>query len=278
MTLEVGAAGPESGPLVIMLHGFPDFWQGWHLQLRPLAAAGLRVLAPNQRGYGESDKPPRIGDYDIERLAEDVVALADSEQRSTFSLVGHDWGGIVAWWVAARFPERVERLAVLNAPHPGAFKSYLMRSATQMFRSWYVAFFQLPWLPEALLSAHHHALMFRAVQGTSLPGVFDDSDRRYLERGWSCPGSLTAMLNYYRAICRRSTASLQRKVEVPTLLLFGRHDPTEEPGLATASATLCDHCRLVELEQARHWLQREQPDRINEELLAFLPVPTGVES
>lgn len=273
VTLEVAGAGPECGPLVILLHGFPDLWQGWHLQMAPMAAAGYRVLAPNQRGYGESDKPPSISDYDIDQLAEDILALADTEDRDTFSLVGHDWGGIVAWWIAARYPERVERLAVLSAPHPGAFKNYVLRSPTQMLRSAYVAFFQLPWLPEALLRARRHALMYRAVRSTSYPGIFDETDRRYLESGWSRPGALSAMLNYYRALCRRPAASMKVRVHVPTLVMFGRHDPTEEPGLNQASATLCEDCRLVELEDARHWIQREQATRVNDELLAFLPMP-----
>jgi pimeloyl-ACP methyl ester carboxylesterase len=248
------------------------------MQLGPLASAGFHVLAPNQRGYGNSDKPPLISDYDIDLLAQDILALADAEERATFSLVGHDWGGVVAWWIAATHPERVDRLAILNAPHPGVFKRYILRNPSQMLRSLYVALFQLPWLPETLLSINHHALMYRAVRRTSLPGIFDNSDRCYLERGWSSAGALTAMLNYYRALARRSEQSLRRKVEVPTLLLFGRHDPTEEPGLAHASASLCDECRLVELERARHWIQREEAARVNEELLSFLPAPARIAS
>lgn len=270
-TLEVAVAGPREGPLVILLHGFPDLWQGWQLQIRPLVESGYRVLLPNQRGYGESDKPAGIDAYDLDILAEDIALLADSEGRQTFSVVGHDWGGIVAWWVAARFPERVERLVVLNAPHPGAFSQYVRRHPTQLLRSWYVGFFQVPRLPEILLSAQDYALLFRAVKATSRPGTFDAQDRRRLVRGWSSPGSLTAMLHYYRALMRRKQQSLQRQVVVPTLILQGVNDPAEEPGLAEASQTFCENSRRIELPEAYHWIQREEPQRVSAELLNFLP-------
>lgn len=270
LRLQVAAGGEPGQPVIILLHGFPDLWQGWHFQIPALIAAGFRVLVPNQRGYGKSDKPTGVSAYDLEHLASDVIALADSEHVSSFSLVGHDWGGIVAWWVASRFPERVERLVVLNAPHPGIFHSYLLRHPTQLLRSWYVGFFQLPWLPEALLSARQYAMLFRSVQSTSRPGIFDDSDRRYLVGGWSQPGALTAMLNYYRAAARRSPGSLKLRVSVPTLILFGKHDPAEEPGLAEASLSICDQGRLVWLEEARHWIQREEPTRVTEEVLRFI--------
>jgi len=198
------------------------------------------------------------------------VALADSEGLATFSLVGHDWGGLVAWWVAARFPERVARLVILNAPHPGVFHSYLLRSPTQLARSWYVGFFQLPWLPEAVLAARNYALLFWSVKKSSRPGVFDASDRRYLVAGWSEPGALTAMVNYYRAIARRSSQSLKLRITVPTLILFGKHDPTEEPGLAEASRALCTDARLHWFEEARHWIQREESDRVTEEIARFI--------
>jgi pimeloyl-ACP methyl ester carboxylesterase len=267
--IELATAGRPGGPTVILLHGFPDLWQGWHFQIPSLVNAGFRVLAPNQRGYGQSSKPKGAAAYDIDRLAEDVISLADSEGSSTFHLVGHDWGGIVAWWLAARFPNRVRRLVVLNAPHPGVFQNYLLRSPTQMCRSWYVGFFQLPWIPEAVLSAGEHALLFRSMKATSLPGVFDESDKRYLVAGWSVPGALTAMLNYYRAAMRRSHRSLQLRVQVPALVVFGKNDPAEEPGLADHSIKLCDRARIVWLETARHWVQREEHARVTDEILSF---------
>ncbi|QDU31686.1 Soluble epoxide hydrolase [Anatilimnocola aggregata] len=269
VSFECAVAGDSSNTLVILLHGFPDLWQGWHFQL-PSLAAEFRVLAPNQRGYGRSDKPSEVSAYDIDQLAKDVVALADSEGALRFHVVGHDWGGIVAWWVAARYPERVKRLAVLNAPHPGAFFRYLLRSPTQLLRSWYVALLQVPYLPELLLSANHFNLLYRSVVATSQPGVFDNSDRTYLLDGWTQSGAPTAMLNYYRAFFRRSTRSMQIRIVPPALILMSRSDPTEEPGLAEASLAFCDHGRIKWFEEAAHWLQREESSRLTHELLAFL--------
>jgi len=267
--IELATAGSLGSQTVILLHGFPDLWQGWHYQIQPLVEAGFRVLAPNQRGYGHSSKPKGIAAYDLDRLAEDVIALADSEGCSAFNLVGHDWGGIVAWWVAARFPNRVRRLVIMNAPHPGVFQSYLFRSPTQMCRSWYIGFFQLPWIPEAMLSARDYALLFRSVKTTSQPGVFDETDRRSLVAAWSVPGALTAMLNYYRAAVRWAPKSLQLRIQVPTLVLVGKNDPTEEPGLAEASLKLCDDSRVVWLETAKHWIQREEHACVTAEVISF---------
>jgi epoxide hydrolase 4 len=268
--IEYAVAGQPGSPVVILLHGFPDLWQGWHFQVPRLVAAGFRVLAPNQRGYGKSSKPTNVSDYDIDHLASDVLALADAEGCRTFSLIGHDWGGIVAWWVAARAAERVARLVVLNAPHPGVFQNYAFHHPSQLLRSWYVGFFQLPWIPEAVLSVNNYALLFRSVKHTSRPGIFDDSDRRYFVAAWSQPGALTAMINYYRAAARRSAKSLEQRVRVSTLILFGKRDPAEEPGLAEASLSLCDDARLVWLEQSRHWIQREEPEQVTDEILSFL--------
>ena len=274
LRLQMAVTGEEGRPLVILLHGFPDLWQGWHFQIPMLEAAGFRVIAPNQRGYGKSDKPSGILAYDLEHLANDILGIADSESAAKFSLVGHDWGGIVAWWIAAKHSARVSRLAILNAPHPGIFQAYLLRHPRQILRSWYVGFFQLPWLPEALLSAGDYELLFQSVKRTSLPGIFDASDRRYLIAGWSEKKALTSMLNYYRAIARRSSASLQSRISVPTLIQFGKRDPAEEPGLAEASLAECDNGRLIWLETARHWIQREDADRVTESICQFLTAST----
>lgn len=252
---------------MILLHGFPDLCSGWHYQIPRLAAAGFRVLAPNQRGYGRSDKPQGVAAYGIDRLATDVIALADSENADTFHVVGHDWGSLVAWWVAALFPKRVRRLVILNAPHPGAFHGYLLRHPSQACRSWYIGFFQCPWLPEAMLSARNFALLFRAVRSSSQPGIFDESDRRQLVAGWSQPGALTAMLNYYRAAVRRSPASLTRSVPIPTRILFGRHDPAEETGLAEASLPFCSQGSIRWIEEVAHWIQREAAEIVTAEII-----------
>ena len=181
LDLHVVEAGPPEGRPAILLHGFPEFWYGWRHQLGPLAAAGLRVVAPDQRGYNLSDKPQGLESYTLDRLAGDVVALADALGCDRVSLVGHDWGGLVAWWTAARHGERVERLAILNAPHPQAFGPYLRRHPTQLLRSAYIGFFQLPWLAEAALAAADFALLQRALTRSSRPGTFTADELRALQ-------------------------------------------------------------------------------------------------
>jgi epoxide hydrolase 4 len=267
ITLETAVTGPKGGPLIVLLHGFPDLWQGWHRQIGPLAESGFRVLAPNLRGYGHSDKPAGVSAYDLDILAQDVMELAATEEHAKFHLVGHDWGGIVAWWTAARFPGRISRLTVLNAPHPGVFGRYLFRNPGQMLRSWYVGFFQIPYLPEGLLHAHNFHLLRRCLESTAPPGLFSEANFEILREGWSQPGSLTAMVNYYRAVFRRSRKSLQVAVAAPTVILMGNQDPTEEPGLAAASQELCSHSRVIVLDGVYHWPQREAPAPLLAELL-----------
>ena len=200
VTLHMIEAGPEDGPLVILLHGFPEFWWGWRYQIAPLVEAGFRVLVPDQRGYNLSDKPQGRRAYDLDILAKDVIGLADAVGRTAFSLVGHDWGGLVAWWTASRYPERVAKLAILNAPHPAIAGTYMRRHPSQMVKSLYVGFFQIPRLPEAVLSADNHRSLKDALLRTSRPGTFSEQDIAGYEQAWSQPGALTAMLNWYRAL------------------------------------------------------------------------------
>lgn len=150
--LHVVQTGPQDAPLVILLHGFPEFWYGWRQQIPALAAAGLQVWAPDQRGYNESDKPVGVGAYRIDELVADVVGLIDASGLRRASLVGHDWGAAVAWWVALTAPERLERLVILNGPHPSVMRRHLTRSVRQLLRSWYIFGFQVPWVPERLLT------------------------------------------------------------------------------------------------------------------------------
>jgi epoxide hydrolase 4 len=262
-------AGPEDGPLVILLHGFPDFSYGWRHQIGPLAEAGFRVVVPDQRGYARSDKPGGIGPYRLPILGADVVALADLYGRERFHLVGHDWGGIVAWWVAAAHPERVQRLAIANAPHPDAVKPFLRRNPSQLLRSYYVALFQLPGVPERLLSAGNHFALRNTLRGTSRPGTFTDEDLALYQAAWSEPGALTAMLNWYRALIQRRTAPVGR-VAAPTRILWGRKDPALSAGFAEASLSLCDDGRITWFHDATHWVIQEEHRAVSAELVAFL--------
>jgi pimeloyl-ACP methyl ester carboxylesterase len=269
LTLHMIEAGPEDGPLVILLHGFPEFWWGWRHQIAPLAQAGFRVVVPDQRGYNFSDKPQGRRAYDLDILAKDVTGLTDAVGRKTFALVGHDWGGLVAWWAASRHPERVAKLAILNAPHPSVAGSYLRRHPSQMFRSLYVGFFQIPRLPEAMLSADGCRSLKDALLRTSRPGTFSEEDIARYEQAWSQPGALTAMLNWYRALPFKPDMKDPR-VSSPTRLIWGVKDRFLEKGLAEASLALCRSGDVVWIDNATHWVQHEEPERTNAALVDFL--------
>lgn len=283
--LHATRSGPADGPPVILLHGFPETGSCWRHQHGALAQAGYRVTVPDLRGYGLSDKPRGIASYALDVLAADVLGLIDQTGRPGAALVGHDWGGIVAWWVALRHPERVERLAVLNAPHPVAFRRFLWTHPGQLFRSWYVFSFQLPRLPEAHLRRHNWRALAHALRATSRPGTFAAADLDGYRQSWSEPGAITAMIHWYRAALRRPPAPpADPRVRVPTLLIWGAQDRFLSRGLAEASRALCTDGHLEVIVEATHWVQHEESGRVNRLLLEFLggrrpgPTPAGSSS
>ena len=269
--LQVPQAGPQDGSLVILLHGFPEFWYGWRAQIGPLAEAGYRVWIPDQRGYNESDKPKGIRPYRLEETANDIIGLILVSGRDKVSLVGHDWGGIVAWEVTRRYSHKIERLAVLNAPSPAAFLKILLRDPSQIIRSLYALFFQIPFLPEAILRNNNWEPMVRSMQGSSQPGTFSEADFVQYRQAWWRRGAFTAMLNWYRANLRfPPDISGDQRIHVPTLVLWGAQDSALSKALAPLSLELCDLGRLVMFEEATHWVQHEEADRVNQSLLEFL--------
>lgn len=264
--LHVVEKGPRDGALVILLHGFPEFCGAWRSHMEPLARAGFRVVAPDQRGYNKSDKPIDLAAFGLDRLAEDVVRLADERGRARFCVVGHDWGGVVAWRVATIYPDRVEKLVVINAPHPRAARRYLRRHPTQVARSSYVVVFQIPALPETLLRAGNHRLLKRGLL-TARPGTFDDRHLRRYRATWERPGALTAMLNWYRAEFRSPVSWPDQPVHAPVLLIWGTEDPFLEPGLAEASLKLCENSRVAWIENATHWVHHEEAERVTRAII-----------
>ena len=263
-------AGPEDGPLVILLHGFPEFWYGWRRQILPLAQAGYRVLVPDQRGYHISDKPRKLREYKLDKLAGDVRGLIDDADRDTAVVVGHDWGGLVAWRAAMQFPERVEKLVVLNASHPTAFRHALLHSRQQRRNSRYMLGFQVPGLPEAALSRDRFARLRRTLERSSRPGTFSDDDfERYVE-AWSGPGALTGMLAWYRALRFPLSSPADGRVRQPTLLIWGLRDRFVDEELVEPTLALCDDARVERIAEATHWVQHEEPERVNRALLEFL--------
>jgi pimeloyl-ACP methyl ester carboxylesterase len=260
------------GPLVLLLHGFPDFWYGWRRQIPALAAAGFRAVAVDLRGYNLSGRPPRVADYRVSRLAADVRAVVGALGAERAHVVGHDWGGAVAWHVAARHPAVVDRVAVLNAPHPGRFAE-LLRTPGQALRSWYVGAFQLPLLPELVLGAARRRLLLSALRAMHLrPGALTDADVARYDAAFARPGALRAALAYYRAAARGPAESLGdgRTDPRPTLVLWGQRDPALRPENADGLERWVPDLRVERIADAGHFVQADAPDAVNGALVRFL--------
>jgi pimeloyl-ACP methyl ester carboxylesterase len=269
--LHVVQTGPVTGPLVLLLHGFPEFWYGWRRQLTPLANAGYRVWAPDQRGYNLSDKPLGIAAYRLELLAADVVGLIEAAGQEKARIVGHDWGGVVTWWIASHASHRLERAVVINAPHGAVMRRHLRRSPSQWLRSWYVGFFQLPCLPELVSRLDHWRLLVRALQWSSRPGTFTTTDLERYRQAWARPQAYRAMLNWYRAIVQRPPDRPgYSAIAVPMMLIWGAQDVFLSRQMAQLSMALCQEGQLAIVEEASHWVHLEEPGRVNVLIDSFL--------
>ena len=258
------------GPPVLLLHGFPDFWYSWRHQIAPLAEAGFRVVAADMRGYNLSDKPRGVKNYTLDRLATDVVELIVGLGEERAHVVGHDWGGVIAWALAGWHPDVVDRLVVLNAPHPDDYRRGLKRPR-QMAKSWYTGFFQLPGSP-AVLRAGNFAALRNALRSSSTEGAFTDEDLQRYVVAWSEPRALESQLAYYRAGIRRvmGRPGPIPIVATPTLVIWGERDVALERLFATPPNELVENVTTELLPEATHWVHIDEPGAVNELLLAFL--------
>ena len=261
------------GPrLVLCLHGFPESAISWQHQLAPLAEAGFRVWAPDLRGYGGTSRPTGIEAYSIESLLDDVSGLLDAAGAPRAILMGHDWGGIIAWCYAMRYPKRVDALVIVNAPHPACFEREIRRWR-QLRRSWYMGVFQLPWLPEAALAAGHGAiigLIFKWM-ARHIPEALV---RLYRQQACEA-GALTAMLNYYRAALRGGGALRQRmlgypKIDVPALVIWGLQDQALDGHNLNGLSALVTDLTVVTIAEAGHFVHEDEPDRVTHEIMTWL--------
>jgi pimeloyl-ACP methyl ester carboxylesterase len=219
LTFDVSDTGPTEGRVVIALHGFPEDRHSWDPLAASLAGTGYRTLAPDQRGYSPRARPTGRRAYTLDLLAQDVLALADEAGATRFDLVGHDWGAALAWYLAGNHPGRIRTLTALSVPHPQALLDAMTRSS-QALHSWYMAFFQIPKLPEALLSRAGEKRFVAQLRRT---GLDQDSARRYARRAAS-PGAMTGPLNWYRAL-PFGVRNRLGPVTAPTLFVWGDSDP-----------------------------------------------------
>jgi epoxide hydrolase 4 len=268
--LHVVEAGPEDGPLVVLLHGFPDSWMAWRHQLPFLAGLGFRVMAPDQRGYGLSDRPAALSAYRFDALVADVRALVRGTGRSRAVIVGHDWGGAVAWRFAMDHPELVEKLVILDAPHPVAFERELKTNLRQLSMSWYIAFFQLPALPEALLGyqpAFTSRFFFR--KNAFVKDAYTDEELDFLACSQSQEGAWTAMIDWYRAAARLPPGP-NAVIDRPTLLLWAEEDVSLGVGLTEGLEKWVPRMERVLVPRAGHFIPHEAKDEVNAQMAKFL--------
>jgi pimeloyl-ACP methyl ester carboxylesterase len=269
VSLHVADTGPPEGPLVVLLHGFPEFWYGWRHQIEPLADAGFRVLVPDQRGYNLSARPREVGAYDLDLLAADILGLAEGVGRRRFSVVGHDWGASVGWWIATRHADRVDRLIAVNAPHPAVWVQAMRTDPEQRGRSRYVSLFRIPVLPEFLMRRRNFRQLAEALCESKRPDAWSDDDLATYRAAWSLPGALRGMVNWYRALLRKRLPDQPQRITVPTRIIWGRNDKYAVRDLAERSLHLCDTAS-VEYLDASHWVQHDEPVRVAELICKFL--------
>ncbi|PSB24552.1 alpha/beta fold hydrolase [Stenomitos frigidus] len=262
------------GELVLLLHGFPEFWYAWRFQI-PALARHFKVVVPDLRGYNESDKP--ASGYDLDTLSADIQGLIESLGYARAHIVGHDWGGTIAWHLAQKFPQYLNRLAILNAAPPQRFLQEMVGNLDQLRRSWYVLAFQVPGIPEWLIQQNLKEFLNNLLQGQAVrKGAFSNEETKLYQSALEKPGALSAALNYYRQMLSpwswlKEFGRTPNLVTAPTLVLWGEEDSLLSQNLikeldqfvqAPFRLTLVPHCG--------HWIQQEAPQTVNRELLSFL--------
>lgn len=270
ITLHVAVTGPEDGNLVIVLHGFPDFWYGWRKQIKMLAEAGYRVVVPDQRGYNKSDKPKGKRAYVIDELQQDIIGLIKHYKRRDAVIIGHDWGGAVGWHLTSTHPELVQKFISINIPHMGVFPQALLKTPSQLIKSLYMVFFQIPVLPEKILGIRNFKNTAQVLKGSSKKGTFIESDIGEYKQAWSKSGALTGMLNWYRALPLSWKHINKENIKVPVKIIWGEKDRFLSKRLAEESLQFINATSVTLINRATHWVNQEEAETVNKEILKFL--------
>ena len=266
-------AGPEDGPVAVLLHGFPEHWVSWRKQIPALAQAGFRVVVPDQRGYNRSDKPRGIRPYRIDTLTQDIANLIQHFGRETAVIIAHDWGGGVAWQFAADCPQMVDKLIVMNAPHPKAMGREFAKGWEQRLKSWYMLFFQIPWLPEFLFTLDPRQTAKRTFQEMTIqPNAFSDDEVQMMAVAMSQSRAMTSMINWYRAL-RYPPANKANHIPAPTLLIWGEQDFALSKSLTYDLEKWVPNIQRQYIPDSGHWVQNEAPEAVNHAMLTFLQRP-----
>jgi pimeloyl-ACP methyl ester carboxylesterase len=258
------------GPLMLMLHGFPEFWYSWRKQI-PEFAQNYKVVALDLRGYNDSEKPADASAYVMPEFIKDVEGVIRGLGYESCVLVGHDWGGAIAWNFAYAYPEMVEKLIILNLPHPAKFAEGL-RTPQQLLRSSYIFFFQIPWLPELLVQASGYQIVTAALTGMAInKNAFSDADLAAYKEAVAKPGALTAILNYYRnAFAQRIVNREWGVLNVSTLMIWGEDDTALGKELTYGTEAYVKDFQIRYIPNCSHWVQQEQPELVNQYMRDYL--------
>lgn len=260
------------GPLLLMLHGFPEFWYSWRHQI-PEFAQDFKVVAIDLRGYNLSDKPEAKSAYVMDEFIKDVKGVIQGLGYEKCVLVGHDWGGAIAWNFAYTHPEMLEKLIILNLPHPAKFSQGL-RNPQQILKSSYMAFFQLPLVPELAIQMGNYAPIEAAFKGMAVDkNAFSQADIEAYKNAAAKPGALTAMLNYYRNIFDQKLFQENWGIlQVPTLMIWGEEDTALGKELSYGTEAYVQYFQIKYIPHCSHWVQQEKPDLVNQYMRDFLSI------
>jgi pimeloyl-ACP methyl ester carboxylesterase len=258
-------SNPESKRTILFLHGFPETSESWREYIEYFSNEGFRVLAPDQRGYNDSDGPPAVKKYKLKILARDMVKFIQHKECAPVVIVAHDWGGVVAWYLTAFHPELVSRLIVLNAPHWLTFKKSLLNSK-QFFKSWYMLLFRVPLVAEKMLATNDYQLFIMSLKAAGRNRLSMDLLNGY-KKSW--PQKMSSMLNWYRAM-DLDTSGENLKVLPPTLLVLGEKDPFINYKSSLKSLEYCEKGSLKTFKDGMHFLQHEEPKEIQELIKQFI--------
>ena len=267
--VHLNVAMQGEGKPVLLLHGFPEFWYSWRHQMDALAKAGFCAIAPDLRGYNKSDKPREVSAYRLDRIEQDIVGLLRALGHERAHVVGHDWGGALSWTFASRQSQHVDKLVVMNCPPPERMARAFL-TPRQLMKSWYMFFFQLPFLPERATRDPH--FMVRAFRGMAVNKArFSDADIARFEEAFAQPGAATGALNWYRAAFRYPKLNLKLPaIERPTMLIWGERDTALGIELLEGLDRYARNLRIERIPNASHWVQQDAPDEVNALLVPFL--------
>ncbi len=270
ITLHVVTAGNKDNPLVILLHGFPEFWKGWEKQLDDFVKAGYYVMVPDQRGYNFSDKPWGVGKYRIDKLAKDIIGLIDYVGKEKAIICAHDWGAGVAWRLGMEFKDRIEKIVIVNVPHPSTMTKFIRTDKEQRKKSSYMFQFQVPLIPQLLARRKDYSWLVSSLVKTSNKGTFSDEDIEEFKKAWSQKRAIPCMLNWYRALFRRRPPKVVRYVDCPLLIVWGENDQFLKKEMGKDSLKYCKDGRIEYISGATHWVLHEKPEIVNPIMIDFL--------